>query len=379
MMIINDSVPDKKQHLSSLHAENDDEPPPYDGPSANYSAALTAQAGPVRGSESAAVPNFQPTEQQCVNGVSLFSRHDAICGTYLVDPRIPTTGINSSCRGKFERSVEKAHAKNVRRAFGSVPEDESDASNNADKCRRRSRRPAEVNASFRTRHGPIKVNVGVINSATHAASPSDGRKARGRVMLSSRHGRIGVNMTEIQAGRCADLDVSTRHGNIMVFLPPTFNGSIAVRTRRGPNGVAYMPNFATRARLVRRSDREMLINLSPTPSPADLVKSAQASQKGDDYCVISTRHGKVAIGIYGLDSEADVVQAGGLAAQIEALVENGAKQLETWLTAGAKALENGLQGRRAVVETTLQARLGSLQARSQAAPGLPIAGPSPRV
>lgn len=173
--------------------------------------------------------------------------------------------------------------------------------------------------------------------------------------------------TEIQAGRCVDLDVSTRHGNIVVFLPPTFNGSIAVRTRRGPTGVAFLPNFASRARLIRRSDRGMLINLSPTPTAADMAK---ASQLGEDYCVISTRHGRVAIGIYGVDSEADVVQTGGFAAQLEALVENAAKQLETWIAAGAKALENGLQSRRAAVSTALQAR------GLQAAPGKPrVAGP----
>ena len=78
---------------------------------------------------------------------------------------------------------------------------------------------------------------------------------------------------------------------------------------------------------------------------------AKDVQSGDDYCVIGTRHGKVVIGIYGLDSEADVVAAGGLPAMIGTLVETGAKQLETWLAAGAKALENGLQGRRLALDS----------------------------
>lgn len=123
----------------------------------------------------------------------------------------------------------------------------------------------------------------------------------------------------------------------------------------------------------------MLVGLSPTPAAADSAGVAEASQTGDDYCVIGTRHGKIVIGIYGLDSEADVVQAGGLAAQFEALVENGAKQIETWFAAGAKALENTLQSRRLAADTVRQARLAPLQARSQLAPGLPMAGSSSKV
>ncbi|KAH9930215.1 uncharacterized protein B0H18DRAFT_993783 [Fomitopsis serialis] len=354
MMIIDNMGPEKKQDVVNHHVQNEimDEPPPYDGPSAGFRAAQASTSRPI----STSAPVYQPIQQQCVNHLSLFSRHDAILGTYLVDPRLPAAiGVNSGYRGRRSRSVDKAHARNVRHAFGSVPGggDDSDHSDTA-KWRRRSSRKPEVNAAFRTRHGPIKVNVGIANSALMTASSVDGqRKARGRVMLSSRHGRIHVNLTEIQLGRSADLDVSTRHGNITVFLPPSFDGSVAFRSRRGASGITFLPHFASRARVVRGSDREMLA--------------------GDDYCVIGTRHGKVVIGIYGLDTEADAIQSGGLAEQLGALVESGAKQLETWLTAGAKALETSLQARRGAADNARQTRARALsnplRARSEAIMG----------
>ena len=199
------------------------------------------------------------------------------------------------------------------------------------------------------------------------------------ILSVERPAHSAIPQTEIQASRCVDLDVSTRHGNITVFLPPSFNGTIAFRTRRGLKGVSFLPHFAARARVVRGNDRGMLVSLCPTPTAEDIAKAAQPPQAGDDYCVIGTRHGKVVIGIYGLDSEADVIQAGGLAAQFEALMENGAKQIETWFTAGAKALENSLQGRRIAAETLRQTRLAPLQARAQLGSGMPIAGPSSKV
>ncbi|KZT67327.1 hypothetical protein DAEQUDRAFT_729180 [Daedalea quercina L-15889] len=376
-MIITDSAPEsKKQDVHHLHIENDEEPPPYDGPSLGFSTAGTPQPEPIQ--VPASVPIFQPTQQQCVNGLSLFSRHDAISGTYLVDPRLPSAAINCGNRG---RSVEKAHAKNVRKAFGSVPGQDSSSSSDSGGWSRRSSRMPEVNAAFRTRHGPIKVNIGIINSALSAASTDGQRKACGRVMLSSRHGRINVHLIKIETGRCVDLDVSTRHGNITVFLPPTFNGSIAFRTRRGPSGISFLPAFASRARVLRGTDREMLVNLSSTPT-ADTSKQT-AGQAGDDYCVIGTRHGKIAIGIYGVDTEADVVRSGGLAAQFEALMETGARQLETWLTVGAKALENSLQARRFAADNVRQTRArvisDPLLARLQGAPRTSISDNKARV
>lgn len=97
-------------------------------------------------------------------------------------------------------------------AFGSVPEmaDDSDPSDNEGWSRRKSRRAAEVNAAFRTRHGAIKINVSIVNSALQAASSSDARKAHGRVMLSSRHGRIGVNLVSLFVHRVFDRSIDSR-------------------------------------------------------------------------------------------------------------------------------------------------------------------------
>lgn len=157
-----------------------------------------------------------------------------------------------------------------------------------------------------------------------------------------------------------DLDLSTRDGNITVFLPSTFCGAVGIRTRRGPSGVQLLPAFAERARVVRGSDREMLLVLpssSLVPSSSTATTAANA-QEGDDYCIIGTRSGRITIGLSGLDQAPGAGRPSGTglikrfealvgagAKQFETIVETRAKEFETWVEAGAKMLETTLAGR----------------------------------
>jgi len=176
-------------------------------------------------------------------------------------------------------------------------------------------------------------------------------------MLSSRHGSITANLTTIHNGRCVDLDVSTRTGRITVFLPVTFSGMIAFHTRNGPKGINFMPAFAERMRIVRGSDREMLVVLSSvdTAAPSGSTLDANGtSREGDDYCAISTRHGKITIGLCGQDEASSArLNDGGLIGKFEALMEAGAKQLGTMVEAGAKNLETWVEAQAKALETTL--------------------------
>ncbi|KAI0923506.1 hypothetical protein AcW1_006444 [Taiwanofungus camphoratus] len=117
-------------------------------------------------------------------------------------------------------------------------------------------------------------------------------------MASSRHGNVSINLFEIGADRCVDVDVSTRRGNIIVL--PAFDGTVAFRTRRGRSGFKLLPAFAQRARITRISGRKTLIALSSSNLDRhDFSTSPQ--DKGDDYCVVSTRRGHITIGLSGVD------------------------------------------------------------------------------
>ncbi|KZT07243.1 uncharacterized protein LAESUDRAFT_651676 [Laetiporus sulphureus 93-53] len=321
-----------------------DAPPPYDGTRAESSGAPSAAAPspPPLSPPPRPLPVFRPTTKQCVNYLSLFSRNDAISGTYLVDPLLsasPFEGI-FACRDKRkahkrDRSIERDHARHLRDAFGTIPNvDEKDPA-----------RRCEVNAALRSRNGAINIDLAIADSGTGRIVNGQETTVCGRVMLSSRHGRINVNLFEVQLGRAVDLDVSTRSGSITVFLPPTFNGAIALHTRNGSRGVHFLPAFAERACVVRSSERDLLVAVSSPERPANPPSQYGAPSAGTDYCVIRTRHGKITIGLSGVDIAPVLMRTGGLMGQFEALVEAGHKQLETMIEAGTKAIETALIGR----------------------------------
>ncbi|KAH9930280.1 uncharacterized protein B0H18DRAFT_994153 [Fomitopsis serialis] len=379
-----------ESYNNSLNVQNPDAPPPYEeiagtssirfvnpGPpsSSQLSSPVSVDHRPsasqLQSPASPPVPAsvlLRSPQEKTVNHLSLYSRHDPIIGTYLVDPHLK----HPLSQSKRDRSLDKTHARNVRDVFGSVPGDEDDGceSDESDKKgwlrRRGTRRP--------------EVILGIVGSDA-AASQSAERKARGRVMLSSRHGRIEAKLTEIHPNRCVDLDVSTRHGNITIYLPPNYDGVIALRTRRGPSGVTFLPAFAAQARVVRGNDHEMLVSLSSTTSHTEV----STPQENEDYCIVGTRHGKITIGLHGQDEESAVARSNGLVDLVGALVGTGAKQfgsmiqgstqaglkiLESTLQASASARANALQAQQSAREIALQAqqsaRENSLQAQQSA-------------
>ncbi|KAH9941993.1 hypothetical protein B0H21DRAFT_538944 [Amylocystis lapponica] len=313
-------------------AGTSDEPPPYEAgraymsnrpattPAARPRPTLAPPRHPLASARSTSV--FQSGTTQRVNDISLFSRDSPISGMYLVDPLLPTPALVSGFASarklkneRRERSVERKHAKNMghesrSRWFG------------------RARAPI-VNAAFRTRQSAITLEVAVVGSPVLTEPQGQTSKMRGRVMASSRHGNISVNLFELHHSRNVDLDVSTRSGNIVVLLPLNFNGTVCVRQRNG--GANLLPQFAARMRLVRATDREKLMVLDG----GDLADAQNQNQAdSSDHCVIGTRHGKVMIGLSGLDVVPRPVSGGGLL-----------KLIGDYVQAGAKAIEQSLIGK----------------------------------
>ncbi|KAF7795012.1 hypothetical protein EIP86_006156 [Pleurotus ostreatoroseus] len=126
-----------------------EQPPPYAEGSRHPSVSA---AGTVPGcSRENSV--FQPSIQQHVNYVSLYSKHNAISGTYIIDPELP---------GHLETISQKL--KKVAMMRNNIT----------------------PNASFETRHGAISLNL-----ATAGGTDIPNKTY---VQVASRHGRVNVNL-----------------------------------------------------------------------------------------------------------------------------------------------------------------------------------------
>ncbi|KAH9945757.1 hypothetical protein B0H21DRAFT_883747 [Amylocystis lapponica] len=274
-MIINNDVPPVPEKDSSFKpAESDiivnrvsiDEPPPYDagqvhmssepvaGTSAYPPAALSNPPVPMRSTSA-----VQTASSRHVNFISLFSRHNLISGTFFVDPMLPAT---------FQRQNSKDDSK---------PGE------------------PEANAGFKTQHNAIKVEVAVVGPPAPTDLQGQTNKTCGRIVASSEHGSVTVNLFELHESRSVDLDVSSTHGKVVVLLPPIFHGTICLRQKHG--STSFLPALATRMREVRATDGERWIIVDG----ADPVAVQHQQDNGTDRCIISAVHGKVTIGLSGLD------------------------------------------------------------------------------
>ncbi|OBZ73715.1 hypothetical protein A0H81_06431 [Grifola frondosa] len=287
---INPEKPKGVDEQQSKAAESS--PPPY---SPNANASTSAGPPPTPGPLSP----FQPQTPQRVNRFFLFSRHGSLSGTYLIDPTLPRSSLPPALLShsglkkfrKLERSAEKE----------------------------------KLNAAFRTRHGAISLDLGVVDAEQPRAE-----KERVRILVSTRHGHINVNLFGKQEDGSVDLDVSSRDGHIVLFIPPTFNGPIAFNTRRA-GAVNFLPAFAQRASVVRASDRETLVFFRPVANGADTASKSTPAE-GDDCCVVSSRSGRVTMGVSGVDRMETKPSAIGLFKQFGDFVEAQAKALEIKLT-----------------------------------------------
>lgn len=179
--------------------------------------------------------------------------------------------------------------------------------------------------------------------------------------------------------------MSTREGDITVFLPLTFNGMVTFRRQRGTTDIAFLPAFAALARIVRRSKNEMLVSLSSTTPHTE----TSIPSEGEDYCIIGTREGRITVGLYGQDEGAAVAQPEGrIGGIVGALVGIGVRSAATVLQASTNlgistvqatvstalgsamlvkdhAMDSAARARLSAVEGGRQARAQLMQARGE--------------
>ncbi|KAI0331690.1 hypothetical protein GY45DRAFT_601051 [Cubamyces sp. BRFM 1775] len=275
------SIPPKRSAGPLLHVERLPPPPPYSpstGP-ATSSATSNTLAQPQRSPSSI----LSPQTAQTVNHFEMFSNHNPISGTFLVDPTMPRPGITVDGLRKLRKKSAKAWGK--------------------------SSRPDDIHASFRTRHGHMDLDLAAVTrSEGPAASTSAGDKVPTCIAVSSQHGRINVNLFEIQPGRSVDLNIESQHGKIVLLLPPSYDGPLMFQTR-SINSITLLPEFAARARTLRATDRETLIVCGPSSSEGPVLKT---DTKIGDRALVRTQHGRIIVGISGVDKVEEAAPRGGL-------------------------------------------------------------------
>ena len=148
-----------------------------------------------------------------------------------------------------------------------------------------------------------------------------------------------------------DLHVESRHGRINLLLPPTFDGPLVIHAR-SLGAVTFLPHLAARTRTLRANDRQTVVLVaSPLTSPSSTAKSLNVNAKQlselagaeSDRCLVRTQHGKITIGISGLDRIEEPVQSGGLFEKVGRFFETQGKAFGQYVENQARMIEKKTQ------------------------------------
>lgn len=85
-------------------------------------------------------------------------------------------------------------------------------------------------------------------------------------------------------------------GSIVLFVAPNFQGALQVRA--GWGAVEFLPNFASKVRVINGNDQESLLlfgHSSDTFTQTDLESDAM------DVCLLSSRAARIVVGVSGQD------------------------------------------------------------------------------
>ncbi|KAI0331689.1 hypothetical protein GY45DRAFT_1322053 [Cubamyces sp. BRFM 1775] len=319
-------------HPETVETEKTPVVPPND-PSAQPQQAHSAEGlpppppySPQRSSNSI----FSPQVAQTINHFELFSAHSSITGAYLVDPTLPTPRITDGLR-KLQKKLAKAWGKES-------------------PC------PDDIHASFRTRLSSINLDLAVVGS--ESGNPfSSGVTIPACISVSSRHGRINLNLFEIQYNRSIDLSVESEHGRIVLLLPPTYEGLLMFQTRI-TSSVSFLPAFAARSRTLRATDRETLVVCGAPLDGAASTTSKPVPHNADgtgNRVLVRSRHGRIIVGISGIDKIDEAAIGGNFFQKLGDFLEMKGRRIEQLIEGHTSALETRLAERNVALNRTLEA------------------------
>jgi len=182
-----------------------------------------------------------------VDQVHIFSRHEDIKGTFYIDPHVPSLRRNSNRKRK---SQQMPHA------------------------------------SFRTRRANISIDLGTTGDV------GDVKKAN--IEVATDRGDIKINLLPTLPFRPLGLNVTSRRGNIVFFLPETFTGIVHLGTRKGE--MVVLPALAKIMKVVKTSNKEVIFMIAPTNSHNGADNSGEAT-----LCQLNSRKGSIVVGLRGHD------------------------------------------------------------------------------
>jgi len=238
---------------------------------------------------------FQPAAQQQVNHVSMDSRHNPIAGSYIINPEMdnPFGKIDEK---RYGRLKQKRLDKRNKKMFGN---------------------DGAPNAVFHTRHGAISLNL--------ATAGYSNLITKTHVHVASRHGKIHLNLFSLQQYKHITLEASTRHGNIVLFIPPNFDGALMIRSRQGK--VNLLPAFSQRARIVQASDDGSLVLFGQSN-----LSLHDLGQDSVDVALLTTRQGRITVGVSGVDHYDESITVNPLV-----------RKLNSWLAAGMNYIDKQME------------------------------------
>ncbi|KAJ8472578.1 hypothetical protein ONZ51_g8418 [Trametes cubensis] len=268
---------------------------------------------------------------QTVNHLELSSVHR----TYLIDPTLPTPGITDELR--------KLHIQKKR----------TEAWGNASTC------PDDIHASCRTHFASISLDLAVVGSESEGPILSGTLTVPTCIAVSSRHGRINLNLAsdfEIHHNRSIDLSVESKHGRIVLFLPPFYEGPVTFQTRI-TSSVSFLPAFAARLRTLRATDRETVVVCRAPPDGAASSASTFEPHNVDgsrNRVLVRSRHGRIIVGISGVDKVDEAAIGGNVFQKLGNFFEMKGRRIEQYLEGRTSALETKLAEKNVALNRTLR-------------------------
>ncbi|KAF8887038.1 hypothetical protein CPB84DRAFT_1826974 [Gymnopilus junonius] len=142
-------------------------------------------------------------------------------------------------------------------------------------------------ASFHSRKGNIDIELATTGNIQSAP--------KANIAVSTRHGEIKVKILPIPPSRPrVGLDIQSRQGNVMLFIPEGFSGIIQLTSKKGD--MQLLPVLSAYAQLLKSSDNEKIFMLGTQNNVLVLDSSRETS-----FCQISTREGSIIVGLSNRD------------------------------------------------------------------------------
>jgi hypothetical protein len=152
--------------------------------------------------------------------------------------------------------------------------------------RRKKSKDTPPHASFRTRKQEIDIELGTTGNVE--------RVSKAKVAVSSSSGHIKVKLLAMHSTRPRiGLDVQSRHGDIVVFIPDNYVGVVELSTSKGK--LQVLPALASHMKIVKSSEKDLLFMVGDAHEGVDTSREAS-------FCNLRSCTGTVIIGLSNRDT-----------------------------------------------------------------------------